>query len=89
METGDAHTMTGDLSVRIDHLIREQIAKGRYRSNDEVMVEALETLRDVEQLSEPIRKELSERLASAGKGLSLPLDRDAFFAETRRRLAAE
>jgi putative addiction module CopG family antidote len=78
-----------DLPLRIEHLVQEQIATGRFRTTDEVLVEALETLRDVEQMVEPVRDELRERLSRAGKGDSLPLDRAAFFAEARRRLAAE
>ncbi|MGH7138488.1 MAG: hypothetical protein ACREHD_22280 [Pirellulales bacterium] len=80
---------TGDLSSRIDFLVQQQIATGRFKTSEEVLVEALETLRDVEELAEPVREELRERLKLAGKGLSLPLDRAAFFAQARRRLAAE
>lgn len=78
-----------DLPMRIEHLVQQQIATGRFRTADEVLVEALETLRDVEQLAEPVRHELRQRLARAGKGDSLPLDRAAFFAEARRRLEAD
>ena len=89
METAQSHNVANDLSIRINHLVQEQIATGRFRSADEVLVEALETLRDVEQLAEPLGEELRRRLTRAGKGNSLPLDRAAFFAEARRRLAAE
>lgn len=89
MATSDAQNLTNDLSVRIDHLVQEQISTGRFRSANEVLVEALETLREVEQLAEPVREELRQRLTRAGKGHSLPLDRSAFFAEARRRLASE
>lgn len=80
---------TSDLSSRIDFLVQQQIATGRFQTSEEVLVEALETLRDVDELAEPVREELRERLKLAGKGLSLPLDRAAFFTEARRRLAAE
>jgi putative addiction module CopG family antidote len=78
-----------DLPTRIEHLVQQQIATGRFQTADEVLVEALETLRDVEQLAEPVRDELRQRLGRAGKGNSLPLDHSAFFAEARRRLQAE
>lgn len=78
-----------DLPMRIEYLVQEQIATGRFQSADEVLVEALETLRDVDQLAEPVREELRQRLTRAGNGHSLPLDRPALFAEARRRLEAE
>lgn len=80
---------TSDLSSRIDYLVQQQIATGRFGTSEEVLVEALETLRDMERLAEPVREELRIRLNLAGKGHSLPLDRAAFFEEARRRLAAE
>lgn len=75
--------------MRIERLVQEQIATGRFQNSDEVLVEALETLRDFGQLAEPVRDELRQRLNRAGKGNSLPLDREAFFAEARRRLEGE
>ena len=77
---GTAAQSTSDLSSRIDFLVKQQIATGRFQTSEQVLVEALETLRDVEELAEPVRAELRERLKLAGKGFSLPLDRAAFFA---------
>jgi Arc/MetJ-type ribon-helix-helix transcriptional regulator len=79
--------MTTDPATRIDQLVQRQMATGRFSSRDEVVVEALEFLSDVEQFAEPIRVELRERLSRVGLGNALPLDRDAFFAEARRRAA--
>lgn len=87
MGTGTQNS--SDLPSRIEYLVQQQIATGRFQTSEEVLVEALETLRDVEQLVEPMREELLHRLSMAGKGHSAPLDRAAFFAEARRRLAAE
>lgn len=78
-----------ELPLCIERLVQEQIATGRFHSTDEVLFEALETLRDFEQLAEPVRDELRQRLDRAGKGNALPLDREAFFAEARRRLEIE
>lgn len=78
--------MSNDLAVRIDELVQEQIATGRFNSASEVLVEALETLRDIENFAEPIRDELRRRLSRCGQGFSVPLNRAAFFANARSRL---
>lgn len=78
-----------NLAPRIDALVQQQIATGRFRTTNEVLVEAVETLCDMEQLAEPMREELRRRLRRTGEACSLPLDRAAFRAEARRRLAAD
>ncbi|MGH7194018.1 MAG: ribbon-helix-helix domain-containing protein [Candidatus Saccharimonadales bacterium] len=78
-----------DIRPRIDQLVQQQIATGRFQTADEVLVEALETLRDMEHFAEPIRDELRRRLSRGNEARSLPLDRAAFRAEARRRLAAD
>lgn len=78
-----------DLTPRIDQLVQQQIATGRFQSANEVLVEALETLCDMEQFAEPIRDELRRRLSRTRETGSFPLDRTAFRAEARRRLAAD
>jgi len=78
-----------NLTPHIDQLVQQQIATGRFSTSDEVLVEALETLRDIEQLAEPMRDELRRRLRRTAEACSIPLDRTAFRAEARRRLAAD
>lgn len=89
MASTDTQCAGSDLRPRIDQLVQQQIATGRFQTADEVLVEALETLRDMEQFAEPVRDELRRRLLRVNDARSLPLDRAAFCAEARRRLAAD
>jgi len=79
--------MANDLATRIDQLVQQQMATGRFQSANEVVVEALETLRDLESFAEPFHEELRQRLDRTGQGNTMPLNRLAFFAEARRRVA--
>ncbi|HEX7446856.1 MAG TPA: hypothetical protein VF306_04880 [Pirellulales bacterium] len=89
MASTEIQYVGSDLRPRIDQLVQQQIATGRFQTAEEVLVEALETLRDMEQFAEPVRDELRRRLLRVNDARSLPLDRAAFRAEARRRLAAD
>lgn len=89
MASTDTQCAGSDLRPRIDQLVQQQIATGRFQTADEVLVEALETLRDMENFAESVGDELRRRLSRADGARSLPLDRAAFRAEARRRLAAD
>ncbi len=71
----------------LDQMIRHWIEVGPYASADEVLLDAMLALEDVQKREDELRTEIRQRLAKAGSGLSLPLDRSAFKAEARRRFA--
>jgi Arc/MetJ-type ribon-helix-helix transcriptional regulator len=62
---------------------------GPYASADEVLLDAMLALEDVNKREDDLRHEVRQRVARANSGLSMPLDRNAFKAEARKRLAAE
>jgi Arc/MetJ-type ribon-helix-helix transcriptional regulator len=71
----------------LDHMVRYWMKVGSYASEDEVLLDAMLALEDVQKREEELRRELCQRVAKGGSGLSLPLDRAAFKAEARRRFA--
>ena len=69
----------------LDQMIRHWMEVGPYASPDEVLLDAMLALEDVQKREDELRSEIHRRLAKAGSGLSLPLDRSEFKAEARRR----
>ncbi len=71
----------------LDQMIRHWLEVGPYTSPDEVLLDAMLALEDVQKREDELRNEIHRRLSKSGSGLSLPMDRNAFKAEARRRLA--
>ena len=73
----------------LSRLVRENMANGKYESEDDLLVDAIHALDDLRAQQGRLRSEIRGRLEKARQGHSQPLDRDAFKAEARRRLADE
>ena len=71
----------------LDQMVQHWMKAGTYASEDEVLVDAMLALEDVQKRGDELRREVHQRLAKAGSGLSLPLGRAEFKAEARRRFA--
>ena len=69
----------------IERMVQQRMSQGGYRSEDELLADAMLALEDVEQRQSELRAEISRRIARWGATLSQPLDRAAFQAEARRR----
>ena len=63
----------------------EQLANDRGCTVGELLVDAMLALKDVEQRQAELRTETRRRVATAGCGMSQPLDSEAFRAEALRR----
>ncbi len=70
-------------------LVQQKMASGQYESEDDLLVDAIRALDDLREHHEQLRDEIGGRLEKAGQGHSQPLNRDAFKAEARRRLAED
>lgn len=81
--------MPNTFSPELSRLVQQQMSSGQYKSEDDLLVEAIHALEDLRKRHERLRGEVRGRLERAGKGYSHPLDRDTFKAEARRRLAEE
>ena len=67
--------MTQQFSATVEQLIREKMASGRYGSEDELLLEALQSL---DESDEELRA-IEEGLSSIGRGeVGVPLD-EAFI----------
>ena len=73
----------------LKQLVEAQMTRGGYQSEDELLREAVQALSEMDRRHAELRDEIQSRVATTGKGLSKPLDIDAFKAEARRRLSAE
>ena len=73
------------LSPEIEQMVREKIAAGEYRSEDEVLREAIWALDEISQRREELRSGLLERIAEADEKGCVPFDLEAFKLEARRR----
>jgi Arc/MetJ-type ribon-helix-helix transcriptional regulator len=73
----------------LKQLVEAQMTRGGYQSEDELLREAVQALGEMDRRHAELRDEVQTRVAATGKGLSKPLDIDAFKAEARRRLSAE
>ena len=73
--------MTIELSREQEALIEKQLASGRYRSQAEVIAEALELLDDYAQLEEAKLARLRGEVQKGVSSPSEPLDMDDIIAE--------
>lgn len=78
--------MTYDFPPELARLIQEQMASGAYEREEDLLLDAVQALRDVEIRQQELRDEIQRRLARAGQGLSTPLDPEAIKAAGRRLL---
>jgi len=60
----------------LDQLVREELATGAYRSEDEVLVEAMQALRDRNEATAGIREGLSDLDAGRVRSLGSLLDEE-------------
>ncbi len=63
--------------------VRERMATGEYRSEDDLLLDAMLALEDVTKREQELRSELGRRIRKTGTSLSKPLDRSAFKADVR------
>jgi Arc/MetJ-type ribon-helix-helix transcriptional regulator len=73
----------------LKQLVDAQMTRSGYQSVDELLLDAVQALVEIDRRQLELREEIQTRLATAGKGLSKPLDLTAFRAEARHRLSAE
>lgn len=81
--------MSYTFSPELNRLVQQHMALGQYKSEDDLLVEAIHALDDLRNRHAQLQGEILDRLENAGKGHSKPLDREAFKAEARRQLAEE
>ena len=78
--TIDPKTIDPQILARIERLAHERAC-----TVNALLVDAMLALEDVEQRQTELRTEIRRRVATAGGGMSQPLDFEAFRAEALRR----
>jgi Arc/MetJ-type ribon-helix-helix transcriptional regulator len=68
----------------LERLVQERMTTGQYRSEEELLLDAMVALEDVERRRDELRSEIRRRISTTGSALSQPLDIDAFKQEVRR-----
>ena len=81
--------MSSVLPPELQSFIADGIASGRFRSEDEAIVEGLNLLRGRERKLEALRADIQIGVDEADAGLVSPLDIDDIKRRGRERLAAE
>jgi antitoxin ParD1/3/4 len=83
-----AHVFPPDL----ERLVQQELATGKYKSEDEVLLEAMRLLRDRETHLQQFRKNLRARLDRLDRGEGTELDDEslaAFLDEIEAEVEAE
>jgi putative addiction module CopG family antidote len=80
--------MLDQFPPEINDFVKAQIAAGAYRSEDELVLDALRAFRELKLRHEALLDEVQQATAQADCGELHPLDTEATKAEARRRLAA-
>jgi Arc/MetJ-type ribon-helix-helix transcriptional regulator len=74
---------------QLQQLVNLQMHQGGYVSEDELLLDAMQTLANTKQRCEQLRTEIRSRIETANLGLSLPLDLAEFKAQARKGLATQ
>lgn len=72
----------------LERFIEDEVASGKYRSEEEVVCAALRLLREREARLQALRDEILPALEELDRGEGRPLDVEAILAWGRQRLAA-
>ena len=80
--------MSSPLPPDVQQFVSEQLASGRYRSADEVVVDGLRALQDLKRLQEEFRHEVQLGVEQLDRGEGRSIERDqlrAFFDQLQAR----
>lgn len=81
--------MPYSLSPEFEQAVEAKLATGEYASAEELLSDALAALDAMKARHAELKASIQTRFASAGQGLSAPLDIEAFLAEMRRAYNGE
>ncbi len=79
--------MTVEIPPELEQYVQEELARGEYRSQEELIADAVRVLRELKNRHERLRRDVETAIAQSERGESRPLDVAAIKVEGRRRLA--
>ena len=65
-----------DLPPDVQQFLRDEVAKGKYRSGDELVVQAVRLLRDGSRQFQLFREELRNRVSGLKRGSGIEIEDD-------------
>ena len=81
--------MTVEIPQELEQYVQQELAKGEYQSEDELILDAVRVLRELKTRHETLRQDVQTAIAQSDRGESEPLDIDAIKVEGRKRLAEQ
>ena len=73
----------------INEFVQAELAAGDYRSQDELVLDALRAFRELKLRHQGLLDEVRKATSQAERGELRPLDTDATKAEARRQMSAK
>lgn len=81
--------MTVEIPPELEQYVQQELSKGEYRSEGELILDAVRVLRELKTRHEQLRRNIQSAIAQSDRGESEPLDIEAIKAEGRERLAEQ
>ena len=73
----------------LEQFVQQELANGRYQSEDELVIDALTVFREMKQRHEELRRDVQQAIAEADSGETKELDIEEVIARGCERLADE
>ena len=71
----------------LEQFVKQELANGKYQSEDELVVDALTVFRELKQRHDELRRAVQRSIEQADRGEVEPWDIDVILAEAHRRHA--
>lgn len=81
--------MSTSLPQDLQQFVQQEVASGRYRSEEDLLCAGLRLLRERERRLQALREDIEPALGQLDRGEGKPLDAESIKARGRKRLAAE
>ena len=85
--------VTLDLPADVQQFLRDEVANGKYRSSEELVAEAVRSLRDGNRQFQLFQEELRNRVSGLKRGAGIEIEDDEalerFFDEIENEVAGE
>ena len=79
--------MTVEIPPELEQYVQQEIAGGQYRSERELILDAVRVLRELKSRHESLRQDVQLAITQSDRGESEPLDMEEIKTEARKRPA--
>ena len=73
----------------LEPFIRRELSTGEYRSKDELVVDAVRTLRELKRRHRQLKDDIRHAIEQLDRGQGKPLDMKGIKADARARMAGQ